>query len=185
MDYRCPHCHAMLSENEVMGGICPGCRKVIDVSSADETENPLRGPGEKEASADQDQDIAEGNAGVKRSVVVGIVTGILVLLFYTILDVLFFKKAPFGGWVGIVLGIVLTGSLMGAVVGLVVEKTRNRGCGILSGAGLLALIYLFIPTGRSLRPGFNLAALLPGAFYGAIFGWAITSAIIEHIRREE
>lgn len=195
MRYQCPHCGSGVDEDALLHGICPGCRKVIEMSSLERAGEDSQAPPPKEETPSEAAEKTappsppggfNGAENIKRGIVVGIITGIMVFFFYAIVDFLFFRRAAFAsGWPATALGILITGTLMGTVIGVVVEKTRNRTCGIIAGAALLALLNMFLLAGAGLSPGFRVAGLFSGAFYGAIIGWAITSSIFEHIRREE
>ncbi len=43
MEWKCPHCQTLLSSDAVMGGICPECKKVVELSTMEKTEGPSPG----------------------------------------------------------------------------------------------------------------------------------------------
>jgi len=120
-----------------------------------------------------------------KSAVAGIITGIMVFFFISVLDRFFSGRSSPAGWGQLIAGVLILGILLGTIVGLIVEKTRERLPGIIAGAVILALVHGFSLTLTGLKGGFRLLGLFTGAVIGAIVSFAITSSVIETINKEE
>ncbi|HNS33072.1 MAG TPA: hypothetical protein PKN36_08890 [bacterium] len=121
-----------------------------------------------------------------KSPIAGAILGIITFSIFGIIDRLFSRGSTFlgSGWGHMLLGAVILGAIVGAVVAMVVDKTRNKGVGIISGAILVSLIHGFGVTMFGLRGGFRIFAMLWGAIYGAIASIVIASSILQAIEKE-
>jgi hypothetical protein len=121
-----------------------------------------------------------------KSPLAGAIIGIITFLIFGVVDRLFSSKEAFLGnsWIQMLLGAIILGAVVGAIVGAVVDKTRNRGMGIIAGAIFVSLIHGFGVTMLGLRGGFRILALIWGAIYGAIASLIIASSILQSIEKE-
>jgi len=121
-----------------------------------------------------------------KSPIAGAILGVITFLIFGIVDRLFSRREAFlgSGWGQMLLGAIILGAVVGSVVAVVVDRTRNKGAGIISGAILVSLIHGFGVTMLGLRGGFRVFALIWGAIYGAIASVVIASSILQSIEKE-
>ncbi|MBN1445856.1 MAG: hypothetical protein JW957_07100 [Candidatus Omnitrophica bacterium] len=121
-----------------------------------------------------------------KSPVAGAVLGTITFTIFGVVERLFSRReAFFGSGLGqLLLGAVILGIVVGSVVAALVDKTRNRGAGILIGAVIVGLLHGFGVSMAGIGGGFRIFAMIWGAVYGAVAGALISSAILEACEKE-